>query len=358
MISKPLISIIMPVYNAGEYIYAAIQSILDQTFHDFELIIIDDGSMDESQEIINSFQDERIIYLYNGHNIGNYSSRNRGLNLSRGKYIAVMDADDISFTNRLEMEYRYMETHPDILAVGSSCICIPSQRLTVPPLSTSGIRLSLLQNNCFIHSTIMFKRNVILANNGYNTYFQYAADYELMCRLALKGKVRNLKEPLIYYRTHSEQISNVYGQEQRECAYNIRIGYHKAFIKKYRSRKQNLISDIEVSYPLMGTCISLYTYARKTNNKHIEHKADILLDNIISIISSELPLKRDGLLGIGCGLIYLLRNGFVEGDEDEVLTEIDEVVKEKLNSKKNDDSWSFREKDLQEYLYLRMNRNN
>ena len=115
----PGISVIMPVYNTGEYLGEAIQSILDQTFRDFELIIINDGSSDNSLKIIKSFKDTRIKFISNTSNRGNYPSRNEGISIARGKYICVMDADDIALKSRLERQYLFMERNPEIGLAGS-----------------------------------------------------------------------------------------------------------------------------------------------------------------------------------------------------------------------------------------------
>ena len=119
MSHTPLISVVMPVYNSDCYLHKSIDSILDQTFVDFEFIIINDGSDDNSENIILSYKDERIIYLKNEYNVGNYLARNIGLKMAKGKYVAIMDADDIAFPNRLARQFMYLEEHKDVKAVGS-----------------------------------------------------------------------------------------------------------------------------------------------------------------------------------------------------------------------------------------------
>jgi glycosyltransferase involved in cell wall biosynthesis len=109
MSKQPLISVIMPVFNAEKYLAEAIRNVVDQTFRDFELLIIDDGSTDTSLEIIKSFKDSRIKCVMNTQNKGNYYSRNRGWQIAKGKYIIVMDSDDVCELNRLEVQFVFME---------------------------------------------------------------------------------------------------------------------------------------------------------------------------------------------------------------------------------------------------------
>ncbi len=109
----PLVSVVMPTYNAGKYVEEAISSILGQTFSDFEFIIVDDGSTDRTPEILRTYTDPRIQLLFNEKNEGNYPARNRGCRLARGKYIAVMDGDDVAMPERLEKQVKFMEENPD-----------------------------------------------------------------------------------------------------------------------------------------------------------------------------------------------------------------------------------------------------
>ena len=120
--TKPMVSVVMPVYNGSKYLKEAIDSILNQTFTNFELIIINDGSTDNSEDIIFSYQDRRIYYLKNEHNKGICITLNRGLDNARGKYIARMDCDDISMPQRLAKQVNYLERHRDVGALGTDII--------------------------------------------------------------------------------------------------------------------------------------------------------------------------------------------------------------------------------------------
>lgn len=334
---KTPVSVVMPVYNAEPFLRESIESILNQTFRDFEFIIIDDGSSDRSLEIIRSYADERIQVLEAGCNRGNYYARNEGCKISSGKYICVMDADDISYPDRLEIQYAYLETHKDILAVGSACNYLPSYKLKPVPCDYDEIKLALLVDNCFVHSSLLIRTDAFFRVNGYDELFNYSADYDLMCKLSLLGKVENLRESLVSYRWSDLQISQFYVNEQKLFATKIAKQYQKHFINENLNVGQELVTDADISFSNVGAAIAYYTYARKYNNQKIEHMADSMLDGIFEKVSYDMPFcLNNGLLGLGCGLIYLLRNKMVEGVEDEILSRIDGMTYKKLNQLDDD----------------------
>lgn len=319
-----LVSVIMPVYNMAEFVGEAIDSILRQTFPDFEFIIIDDASDDGSDIILRSYTDKRIVYERNDTNMGNYASRNKGMLRAQGKYIAVMDADDIAMPERLEKQIGYLEKHSEVLAVGTDCIFLSNDKLKKVVNSYQEILIALLDNNCFVHSSLMIRTDILRQLNGYNEHYYYSADYDLISRMALLGKVENLAEPLMQYRWHSCQISVTNKEKQKLFADEIRLNYQLAFVDRYKGVNQSVVEEADLGYPDMGRLICLYTYAAYLNNSEYEQQADLLLDKIFETVSMEIPVcLKNGLLGIGCGLIYLLRNHFVEGEEDDVLSEID-----------------------------------
>ena len=146
----------------------------------------------------------------------------------------------------------------------------------------------------------------------------------MFCRLALRGKIENLTEPLILYRWHSSQISVLKRGEQKSYADDIRLKYQLSFVNCYKGGNLAMVEEADLSYPDMGRLICLYIYANKVGDAKLEQEADILLDKIFEDVSMEMPVRlKNGLLGVGCGLIYLLRNHLVAGEEDDVLSEID-----------------------------------
>lgn len=340
------VSVVMPVYNMENFVEDAVKSILQQTFVDFEFIIIDDASNDATVEVLNKYKDSRIIQYINDCNRGNYYSRNKGIQLAKGKYIAMMDADDIAMIDRLEKQVTYLEENHDVLAVGTDCIFLANNNQKNVVCSYSEIMIALLDYNCFVHSSLLVRSDVLRQLNGYDEYYYYSADYDLACRLVQLGKVENLASPLMKYRWHSSQISVLNAVKQKLYADEIRNKYRLSFINRYKKKNQSKVEVADISYPDIGRLISLYTYASYTDNSDYERQADSLLDNIFMNISMEIPVcLENGLIGIGCGLIYLIRNYFVEGDEVEVLSEIDGCLINKL-------LFSFDPKDIDWYGFL------
>jgi glycosyltransferase involved in cell wall biosynthesis len=221
---KPEISVIMPVYNAGEYIWEAIQSILDQTFYDFEFIIIDDGSSDNSNEILRSFNDNRISIISHSLNKGNYPSRNEGIRIAKGKYICVMDADDVALNTRLERQYLFMEQNPEIGLAGSGFRYYGKELDIFREFDYERIKVILLRNNCFIHPTLIIRHDLLLKHQlFYNEKYYYAADYDLIVRASRFFQVTNINETLLLYRMHKNQITSRYRAKQAEYADEISI---------------------------------------------------------------------------------------------------------------------------------------
>lgn len=224
MTKYPSISVIMPVFNSGKYVKDAIQSILDQSYSDFEFIIINDGSTDESLEIIKSFSDKRIKILNNASNTGNYPSRNRGLRIAKGKYICVMDADDIAFPNRLERQFIFMEENSDIGLAGSGFRYFGKEQDIFRENEFEKIKVSLLRNNCFIHPTLIMRHEFLKKYNlRYNEKYYYSADYDLIVRAVRFFPVTNITEILLHYRLHENQITVKSRQKQMKYADEIAI---------------------------------------------------------------------------------------------------------------------------------------
>ncbi len=205
----PKVSVIMPVYNGEKYLREAVDSILSQTLADFELIIIDDGSTDKTAEIVNSYQDARVIYIKNENNLGISRSLNRGLELAQGEYIARMDADDISLPTRLEKQIDYMERHPQIVVCGTRLSLFGAQNMNWYTSELhKELKVDLLFSCCLAHPTIMFKCDAVKSGEvRYDTNFNGMEDYELWTRLIKKHRFGCVPEILFKYRTHSKQVT-------------------------------------------------------------------------------------------------------------------------------------------------------
>lgn len=232
----PKISVLMPAYNCESTIVEAIESILKQTFDDFELIIINDGSTDKTLEKIKQFSDRRIKIINNEHNFGIIKSLNIGLSVALGEYIARMDSDDISMPNRLEKQIKYLDTHKDTILLGTGRMIfgegIKSNKQSYPE-SDEDIRAYAFIANPFIHPALMFRRTVIDSGIVYKKEYKYIEDYKLILDVMSLGKVHNLPEVLIKYRLSLQQISSVNQFEQQKRNRQLRIETTNKFLQKY-----------------------------------------------------------------------------------------------------------------------------
>ncbi|MEL7585427.1 MAG: glycosyltransferase [Prolixibacteraceae bacterium] len=213
--NSPKVSVIMPAFNSEKFITEAIDSILHQTFTDFELIIIDDGSTDKTFEIAKSYYDKRIILLQHNTNLGNYPARNLGMEKSKGEYICVMDSDDIATSNRIEQQYLFMESNEDVGICGGYTEIIDSSQKLNPPNDYIELKVWLLSNIIFKHPTIFIRRNFLSKYKlNYNTSFRYAADYDFLVRSAEFFPITNIPEVVLRHRRHPDQISQAKAKEQ------------------------------------------------------------------------------------------------------------------------------------------------
>ncbi|QIH36265.1 MULTISPECIES: glycosyltransferase family 2 protein [Sphingobacterium] len=212
----PLVTVFMAAYNTEKYISLAIQSILNQTYSNFELLIIDDCSTDNTLYEIKKFEDSRIRLLQNGCNQGVVITRNRALAEANGAFIAVMDSDDIAVPDRIESLLNEFKAHPEYALIGGHADVIDpygiptGQQFTVET-EPSLLRYRLLLGNNFTHSSIMMRTEVFREFNGYRT--PLAEDYDLFLRISTKYPVGNLDKVLIFYRDHASGISKKYAQD-------------------------------------------------------------------------------------------------------------------------------------------------
>ena len=229
MNNNPEISVIMSVYNGENYLKESIESILNQEYEDFEFIIVNDKSTDNSLRIINEFQDNRIQIVNNKKNLGLTKSLNIAIKLAKGRYIARQDADDISLPQRFKKQYSFLEKNPEIAVLGTSIYRIDRNGKEL------GVVLSLEQPsfkdmlnwNHFKHGSILFRKVLVNEIGGYNELFEYVQDYEFWLRTSKEREVRNLKDPLYKLRIHDDSIgskkvieSRLYGMLARKIVNN------------------------------------------------------------------------------------------------------------------------------------------
>jgi len=232
------ISVLMPTYNAGKFVAEAIQSVQQQSFEDWELVIVDDGSTDDTCEIVRSFADTRIRLLCNGHDF--IGSLNMGLKAAMGKYIARMDADDVMHPDRLKIQYAIMEEEPEITVCGSWIRIFGENKPGIVPTSLkgklTGIYDLLLKQNPLFHPTVMMRGEFLRKHSLQYECYSHAEDYKLWFEIAKKGGVFFVEDqPLMFYRASESQVSNVHTDEQKETSCRIRKEVLEYLVEKAKN---------------------------------------------------------------------------------------------------------------------------
>ena len=267
-----MISVVMSVYNSEKYLNEAIESILTQTYTNFEFIIINDGSTDASLDIINDYisKDNRIV-LVNRENKGLPFSLNEGIALAKGEYIARMDADDISLSNRLEKQLQFMKRNKvDICGGYVETFGGKSNKILVYPLSDHEIRFLLISMTPFAHPSVLIRKEVF--KDIKYTNYETAQDYDLWCQIANKGfKMANLDSIILKYRIHSEQISVKKRKLQKEITYTVSQKYIENnnyseydSLLKLSERRQSI--NYEKAYRLFSDLIQISKDTQVSNN--------------------------------------------------------------------------------------------
>lgn len=274
MARETLISVIMSVHNGEAYLKPAIESILSQTFIDFEFIIIDDCSTDDSLKIIQSYTDPRIVIIKNETNIGLTKSLNKALAVSKGVYVARMDADDVSLPDRLRIEKTFLDTNPDIVCVGSS-VMITDKHGTLlstkyPPQKPELLKFYLMVKNQMIHPSVMFRKDAILAQGGYDETIRFTQDYALWSRLLhARYKFSNIHEPLIRYRSHDTSITQ---GKNKDTAYRFSRDTVVKNLSKYISADTNDLEILVDALHMRGITSLRNLYTSQKNLKQFTKK--------------------------------------------------------------------------------------
>ncbi len=237
---KPKISVIMPAYNAALYIREAIESVLNQSFQNFEFIIINDGSTDETLNIIQSFNDSRIVLINNSKNLGIIKTRNIGLQLAKGEYIAKMDADDVSLPMRFEIQNAYLDDNSEVAVISSKLALMDEKGVLISiwpedyyVCGREQIKTVLPIINCIGQPTVMI-RTKVLKQFGYNNkYINGIEDWGLWLDLLSQNYIIDkLDQVLLHYRVHNNSItvsSNVKGTQKRIVRFKLNFLYHNVF---------------------------------------------------------------------------------------------------------------------------------
>ncbi len=281
------VTVLMSVYNGEKFLHEAIESILNQTLKDFEFLIINDGSTDSSRDIILSYADPRIQLIDNEQNIGLTRTLNKGLKLAKGKYIARMDADDISLPHRLEKQIRYIVDKPEVGVVGSRYEEIDENGSSRARLSLyysfEEIYYNLIFNNCIPHPTVLFDRKLVLNQGGYNENYPQSQDYELWCRISRATRCEIIDEVLVKHRILKSAISNKFKNQQDYYAQ-----------KRFINNIENLLS--RKILPENYSCFHEYIYLKEVYGREIIESTNRLLEINEKIVDNLTPnLKIDML---------------------------------------------------------------
>ncbi|MGB3904935.1 MAG: glycosyltransferase [Anaerolineae bacterium] len=222
----PKVSVVMTVYNGQRFLREAIDSILNQTYADFELLVIDDGSIDSTPDILNGYDDPRLRAVIQEH-MGRVKSLNRGVATACGEYVAIMDADDISLPERLEKQVRWLEVHPGTALLGTGTVVVDENGRAIgqfdTPRGSLAIEEALLKGvMCPAHPSAMYRKTCFETVGGYREWFEQAMDYDLWLRLTERYDVDSLPEILCHYRLNLGGISHRrYFQQKRSAAFAL-----------------------------------------------------------------------------------------------------------------------------------------
>ena len=227
--SKPLVSVVMAAYNCSEYIAESIESILQQCFTDFEFIIIDDGSTDDTSSIIQSFILDKRVKVLQQANKGVTDALNHGISHANGKYITRQDADDLSLPSRMQKQIEFLERNPDYGVIGSNVQLIDRYGGNLGyssfPTEHCHILAVLRTRNCFVHGSVTFKKSLFDAVSGYCPDFLLAQDYDLWLRMSNLCKVANLSEVLYNYRQLESSLSGRFADLQKDFIQRARARF-------------------------------------------------------------------------------------------------------------------------------------
>lgn len=242
--STPLVSVIMPTYNDEKYVKAAIESILEQTLDDLELIIVNDGSTDRTREVIVQITDPRIKFIDNRENRGRPYARNCGLEIAKGKYIAVMDADDIALPDKLSKQYRYMEDNPNITCCGTFVKVLRGTRVYSSShiVDPDELQATMLWCSPLAHSTWFIRGSEMKSTVRYDERFPLSQDYELIARMMGRWKLGCVPEELLIYRAS--------GKRKAVDPYTVKVIERILRLLHVKNAKQNalLIRRFDLGY--------------------------------------------------------------------------------------------------------------
>ncbi|MCF7834033.1 MAG: glycosyltransferase [Candidatus Pacebacteria bacterium] len=255
-IEKIKVSIILPTYNGAERIQKSIESVTEQSFKDWELLVIDDGSTDNTKEVVEDLKskDSRIIYIKNEQNLGIQKTLNKGLGLAKGEYIARIDDDDLWIDkDKLQKQVEFLDSNPDYVLVGTGVVAVDESGNSVeyiPPTTNKEIKKRIIGMNCFLHSSVFFRKETVVRLGGYSEDItaRHVEDYDLWLRLGLEGKLANIPFCSVFLVSRGNSISSSNRNIQAWRTFKISLRYCNLYSDKL---KQVFISIVKTSFIIM-----------------------------------------------------------------------------------------------------------
>ncbi|MFC5711767.1 glycosyltransferase family 2 protein [Thalassorhabdus alkalitolerans] len=314
-----LVSIVMAVYNGELFLKDAINGILSQTYSEIEVIIVDDGSSDQTKKILDEINDQRVRIIHLNRNQGAANALNIGIDHSKGEWIAIHDADDISFPERIEEQVAHIKSNKSLVAVGTFIECIDkSNRKRTRTLGRNNFTSheeikALLYNGCpLTHGSMMFSKSAFYEAGQYNPNYKIAYDYELWCRLINIGSIENVPKVLYRYRIYDESLSH---KNDRQTCIELFNSFSTFLLTNNFVNKSK-----KPSFILVGTENGCNTFMSVTNLK-IKKKINIDRNNAGLLIIETLKNKNvDGVIVLGKPkdkkilLEYLIKNGMKKNE--------------------------------------------
>ena len=290
---SPLVSVVLPAYNAQATLAESIQSVIDQTYTHWELIVINDGSTDQTENIIKSFEDERVKYYCNDGNKRLIYTLNRGFDLATGKYIARMDADDVCFPCRFEKQVAFLEKHQDVIVCGTFMEMFGAESgLCKYKTDDVSIKEAFLTHTCFGHPSVMINRDLWKnASVRYDSSFKNAEDLKLWLDLMPYGRFANIPEVLLKYRISETQCTN-YGHDEM---LRSTINCNGIFLRR------EIGNELYDKYKSKGLNLGLLREVRKeSNNRHILIAMYMNMDRLDLIVFLFYIMSGDFLIDTSC----------------------------------------------------------
>jgi glycosyltransferase involved in cell wall biosynthesis len=290
-VQLPRLSVLLPVYNAESWVGEAIASIIGQTYSEFELIVVDDGSTDRSAEVIRSFRDDRIRFV-SRENRGFAASLNEGLALARADLIARHDADDVSKPERFRKQVDYLDRNPDTVLLGTNyeMIDVDGKSIGTTNLFTNPGDLKIAQvfSNQFCHGSVVFRRSVALQAGGYRAVANPAEDYDLFARLARDSRVANLSESLYRWRVNPSGMS---------------ISMREAMDDQTRVIREREFSTFVARRSPAGLFSSFHPFSvRRGPVSYLDQKGTML--RLAAFMYTTIGMKRNALMALAFASLY------------------------------------------------------